>query len=557
MGSLKKQIKKAWVLGLTALMVSSPALGCAHKEGAYSRETEQTLQETEASVTDKTGADTIEKTEKGADIPKGEPVVIRYGTHWVDSLDPEHVKEDTGEYTMPEAERQASLVALQAIKDELNVEFEFVQFEKDTRVELLDSVLKGEPVCDIACIWGGAEGTVLSQNVLQELDNYADLFADDETSWMFYDKIYGHNYLLSYTVRYLPRWSLIYNISMIERVDTLKDENGRTIYPTDLWKKGEWTWSAYRDYLSKIRAYYKDRIPPEEGNIYSTVQAYETDHRFAGLSALYSNGAAIYGSQGLEVDTPEAKDAMAYIRNLMKDGSMKDCGLSGDRYTPQWCRGEEDFERGGCVFTDCPDWLMRSAGSALANRNEAMGIIPWPRADRLENGSDAYSNVITLGDSAGVLKGVDPEKTELALKAFRLYWTTYYKTLGGVEKVSDYTGAMATARSASFGFDIYHPDYGEDVLDAFMYISKSLGPDYADLMNLREPWDKIFGKSLYGIDGFPEDYGEAVEENITDFTDRIDYMEGLLRSDEVHDIRPPELMEAEPDQEEKKTDNEE
>ncbi|SFC27352.1 hypothetical protein [Butyrivibrio sp. YAB3001] len=534
--------KKVLGIGLSSAMVVASLAGCgntASDNGTQAGNDTQTSQTEKEQTADTASSTETEKTEKTE--ASGEPVVIKYGTHWVAGLDPNHVDEVTGEYTMAESERQASLAGLQAIKDELNVEFEFVEYSQDTRVELMTSVLAGDPVCDIANIWGGAEGTILAQNVLQELDDYADVFADDETSWMYYDKLYGHNYLLSFTERFIPRWPLIYNASMIEAVDTLKDENGKTVYPTDLWKKGEWTWDTFKDYLSKINAFYANKAPSEDGNIYSTVQAYETDHRFAGLSAMYSNGAAIYGSDGLGVDTQEAEDALAYVKTLMDEGYMSDCGYYDDNYTPEWCRSQADFSRGGTVFTDCPDWLINSAGSALADRDESMGIVPWPRADRLSADSEEYKQVITLGDSVGILKGIDAEKTRLALQAYRLYWLTYFKTLGGVDNLADYTSAMAASQAAGFGFDIYNETYGQDVLDAFTYISQNLGNDYSDLLNLRVAWDDIFGKSLCGIDGFSDNYAVAVEANKSDFTNQISNMESLLSSNEVHDNQAPSV----------------
>ena len=74
-----------------------------------------------------------------------ETVVIRYGTHWVNELDPNHVDDVTGEYTMSEANRQAALQALEKVKQELNVEFEFIQYSGDVRNDLMTSVLAGKP----------------------------------------------------------------------------------------------------------------------------------------------------------------------------------------------------------------------------------------------------------------------------------------------------------------------------------------------------------------------------------------------------------------------------
>lgn len=522
------------VLGtsLAVALLASSIVGCSN--GAEQADTStQTQDTTESQATEE------KTTEAATEEVAGEPTVIKYGTHWVAGLDPNYVDEVTGEYTMAESDRQAALAALDAIKSELNVEFEFVQYSGDVRTELMTSVLAGDPVCDLATIWGGAEGTILAQNVLQELDDYSDIFADDGVSWMFDDKLYGHNYLLSFTERFIPRWPLIYNATMIEAVDALKDEDGNTIYPTDLFNDGEWTWSTFEDYLSKIEAYYAN-VPSAEGSTQSTVQAYETDHRFAGLSAIYSNGGAIYGANGLTVNSDETKEGLEFIAKLMDLGVMSDPGVYDDGYTPQWTTAQGDFSRSATVFTDCPDWLIASAVSSVAERNESVGIVPWPRPDDLAADDEAYQQVITLGDSVGVLKGVDEEKTKLALEAYKLYWETYYKTLGGVDDLTQYQSTMAASQAAGYGFDIYNETYGEDVLNSFIYVSEHLSNDYADLLNLRVSWDDVLGKSLYGLEGMA-DYSVAIEANMNLFENQISNMEAILSSDEVHDNMGPDI----------------
>ena len=124
--------------------------------------TEPTPTPTPTEATEPTGEAEPTPTEE-ANVPQGDPVVIRYGTHWVNDLDPNHVDEVSGDYTMKETERQAALAALAAVKEQLNVEFEFIQYSANTTEELMTSVLAGNPVCDLALIWGGAEGTVLAQ----------------------------------------------------------------------------------------------------------------------------------------------------------------------------------------------------------------------------------------------------------------------------------------------------------------------------------------------------------------------------------------------------------
>lgn len=530
---VKRKARKLVSTSLSVALLATALAGCgsSNTQETATTATTDTTQETVAATESQTEAATTETAE--------EPVVIRYGTHWVAGLDPNNMDDVTGEYTMGESERQASLAALDAIKEQLNVEFEFVQYSTDTRTELMTSVLAGDPVCDLATIWGGAEGTILAQNILQELDSYEDIFADDASNWMWYDKLYGHNYLLTNTERFYQRWPLIYNATLIENVDTLKDENGNTIYPTDMFLDGTWTWSAFEDYLTKIAAYYAN-VETEDGAVYDNVQAYETDHRFAGLSAIYSNGGSIYGADGLQVNSDETKEGLEYITNLMELGLMSDPGVYDDGYTPQWTTAQGDFGRSATVFTDCPDWLIASAASSVAEKSESVGMVPWPRPDDMELDDPAYQQVITLGDSVGVLKGVDEEKTKLALEAYKLYWSTYYQVLGGVEDLTQYQSQMAASTAASIGLDVYNETYGADILECFVYISEHLGNDYADLLDLRVSWDDVLGKSLYGLDGMAS-YSTAIEENMNLFENKIANMEAILATDEIRDNISPEI----------------
>lgn len=492
----------------------------------------------ESSVEESKQESVSEESTEQPTVPE-ETVVIRYGTHWVNELDPNHVDDVTGEYTMSEANRQAALQALEKVKQELNVEFEFIQYSGDVRNDLMTSVLAGNPVCDLANIWGGAEGTILAQNVLQQLDDYADLFADDESSWMFDDKLYGHYYLLNNKIVYKQRWPLIFNITMLEQVDALKDADGNTITPMELFLRGDWTWSTFTDYLTKVQAYYGNVAAPD-GCYADTVQAYETDHRFAGLSAMYAAGGMIYGSKGLQPDSAESIEGAQFVEDLMNKKLLTDPGVYDDAYTPRWCEAADHFAKGGTVFTDCPDWWIGGNASACAERGESIGIVPWPRPDGMDLEDPDYQQVITIGDSVGVLKGVSEEKTEMALKAYRLYWQEYYKALGGTETVAEYKEQSALTEMAGIGLDIYNEKYGDQLIECFNFIGNTLGDDYADLMGIRVAWDDILGKSLYGVDGMSS-YDVSVKANMNEFNNVISNMEAILASNEVKDNQKPSI----------------
>ncbi len=93
-----------------------------------------------------------------------EPIIVRWGTHWVNGQDPNFIDETTGTYAITdETDRQIRLAAEAAVLEKHNVKIVHVQYAQDTRSELVLSVLAGNPVCEIARMWSGSENTVLAR----------------------------------------------------------------------------------------------------------------------------------------------------------------------------------------------------------------------------------------------------------------------------------------------------------------------------------------------------------------------------------------------------------
>jgi len=472
-----------------------------------------------------------------------EPIVVRWGTHWVNGQDPNFIDETTGTYAMTdEADRQLRLAAEAAVLEKHNVKIVHVQYAQDTRSELVLSVLAGNPVCEIARMWSGSENTVLAQNILQPLDDYAYIF--EGADWMWPTAVFGHNYFVNANISFTQYFTLCVNLTMIEQVEALKDENGNTIYPMDLLAQGKWTWSNFKDYLGKIDAHYGNTPAPDGAKV-STLAAYETDYRFAGLAAMYSNGSGIYSDSGVTADSQESIDAIAYIKELLDLGYAKVCGVYDDQWTPQWCEAGNDLGRGAAVFADCPIWMIKGFADSCAARGESIAIMPFPAADRLANGdgtyADDYKQVISVGDIDGVLKGISPEMTKLTLESYRTYWETYYSLKAGVESMDQYKAAVAKDEAMKFGLDIYNEVYGQKVLDAFIFNSEKCIPnDVAGNLGMRDPWDQIMGKGIAGVEGMPS-YDIAIKANLNKFTEVVDEMNAILGSDELNDNQSPSV----------------
>ena len=476
-----------------------------------------------------------------------EPIIVRWGTHWTAGQDPNQIDETTGTYSMTdEADRQLRLAAEAAVLEKHNVKIVHVQYAQDTRSELVLSVLAGNPCCEIARMWSGSESTVLAQNILQPLDDYAYIFEGAE--WMWPTAVFGHNYFINTNVSFTEYFTLCVNLTMIEKVDALKDENGNTIYPMDLLAQGKWTWSNFKDYLAKIDAYYGNTPAPDGAKV-ETIAAYETDYRFAGLAAMYANGGGIYGDAGVIADSAESIEAIAYIKELLDLGYAKVCGVYDDGWTPQWCEAGNDLGRGAAVFADCPIWMIKGFADSCSARGESIAIMPWPAADDLvtvaEDGTvtydPAYRQVISVGDIDGILKGVSPEMTELTLASYRTYWETYYSLKAGVTDMDLYKAAVAEDEAMKYGLNIDNEVYGQKVLDAFIFNSELCIPnDVSDNLGMRDPWDQIMGKGLAGVDGMPA-YDIAIKANLNKFTEVVDEMTAILGSTELNDNQAPSV----------------
>ena len=480
-----------------------------------------------------------------------EPIVVRIGTHWTADWNPNQIDEATGKYYITnETDRQNRLIAEATVLEKHNVKIEHVQYSQDVQSELVLSVVAGNPVCEIARMWNGSESTVLQQNILQQLDQYAYLFEGAE--WMLPTAVYGHNYFLNANIAWSQYFPLLVNLTMIEAVPTLKEEDGTTLYPMELLERGQWTWSNFKDYLAKIDAYYGNEPAPEGAKV-STITAYETDYRQSGLSAMYSNGGGIYGDAGIIADSEKSIAGVAFLRELMELGYAKVCGTYDNGWEPQWCESGYDFGRGAAVFADCPSWVVKSQADACAERGESIAMMPWPAADRLANGDGTYDpeyqQFVSVGDVDGILKGISPEMTELALKVYRTYWETYYSLKAGVESMDDYKAAIAKDQAVEWGLDIYKVevvdgveyDVGASVLNAFIFNAEQCVPNnVAGNLGLTTTWEHTLAKGLMGVEAMPA-YEVAIVARRSLFDDVLAETAAILGSSEIHDNQAPSV----------------
>ena len=444
------------------------------------------------------------------DTRSSEAVVIRVGTHNRPAHDPTWRDALTGDPGMTPDGIRVGEIAMQKVRDELGVKLEWVQYSADIRETLLRSVLAGDPFCEIAFLWGGSPGAIMGQNILQDLSLYADVFeGDPDAEWMLLPPVFGRRYFMGYKLAQVDCWPLVFNINYIEQVDALK-ENGRTVYPTDLYKQGKWTWSVFEDYLEKIHIYYHKLPSPVRPEI--PIKAFQTDWRFTATALLHSAGGAVYGENGLGVDTRECIRAIEFLDRLMTRNLAMSVNYENS-IIPGWTWGGNDLGNGETVFTDMPFWVDTSAGSNLASRGESMGIIPYPRPDDMAFNDPRYQHVMAAGgDCYAILKGVSPDKSRLALEAMKLYFLTTYRVISSSERALDFLAATAGEMAVADGFDIFHEEIGEDILNIYAQYSPRIINEFSGLAGVGGLWEETVGNSLYGVDGSPK-YAVAIARN--------------------------------------------
>ncbi len=466
-----------------------------------------------------------------------EALTIVIGTHAQSEDDPGWVDEITGEAAMNADSLRAAETALSIVKDELNVDIEWKQYSSDLQQLLLQTVLAGDPYCDLATMWNGVQGNIMTQNILQPLDQYVpEVFEGDDDAdkqWVLIGKSFGHYYLMNRDLLFVNTWPLVYNIDYIEAVPGLK-ENGKTVYPSDLYKEGKWTWSKFREYLTTIKNYYDGRKAPTQNPIY----AFNTNYTYAALMAFHSAGAAVYDGENMNIDTPEALAAADYMTTMMRAGLISCTTASSTTTNAGWTSLGDKFNDGESVFTCCARWRMDDAGAALAARGESMGIIPFPKPDNAAYAAN-YQHLSAVADSVGLLKGIDQERSLRAVEAYATYKSEYYKAIAGVDSIAEYMDKQAGREALAFGIDIFHPEIGDANLEIFKELGSVPNNEFAESIGIQDTWGaNILGASIFGVNGTPE-YSTAIKANKSKVYDRIEEISKALQKNKVVDEVKP------------------
>ena len=471
--------------------------------------------------------------------PGGKATVIRVYHHLQAEMDPHWRSPVTGEPLMGQEEMNARLWAEQQVLEKFNVQFSWLEHGSSDPVEsVLRGVFAGDPPAELVRMAAYQQGPILSQNVLQPLDEFANIFEDEDSSWLFLGKVYGHHYFLDDSLRNGGYAPLMYNIGMLKEIPALR-ENGKLVLPVDLWLEGRWTWSAFEDYLQKIRDFYTQR-----GN---DAVPYSAHYSHSALQAMHSNGAGIYGENGFEMDTPQAKDAVAYIERLISKNLIGNMEVNPVTGTMGYDPGT--FRNRGAVFNDLMQWWVRNLVPNFVERGDTMGIVPFPRPDRMAADDPNYGQLSETWDCYAVPRGIDREMTELTLRAFREYMVSYYSRMANSDHALDFLRDDAAARSSALNIflDITDEEYGEKILDAWKYLGSNphknefvanAGLFLASGLHYMDSDENILGAALAKVPGIPN-YAVHVEAKMPVINELMNNIQRSLDSTGIVDNIPP------------------
>lgn len=470
-------------------------------------------------------------TKETKDKKKGDLTVIKFGSH--QGKHPSYKDPITGEYAMQEPHRTASLDALKTVEDELGVEIQFVEYTGDTTEALLQSVLANDPVADIVRIYTNGSDDILGQNILQPLDDYIPVM--EELGMKVPPEIYGKHYFLTVSGDHShPLSPLFYNINYIEQVDALKVD-GKTVYPTDLYKEGKWTWSVFKDYLKAIDAHFANSQAPVRPE--NRIDAFRTDYTDALIQAIHSAGGAIYGDD-LEIETEPVKKAVKFIGDLMHSNLLKTELYQEGRSNPSYAAQCIPFENGESVFANIEDWRAVYASQNFSKRGESLGFIPFPREDSLAPDSPDYEQVRTGGETRAILKGIPKDRAELAIRAFDLYERKVKENLEAIDP---------NKRTIPLSIDTFHEKIGQDMSDIYYEsCDKTVVNEQSNMVGVYWEFMELAGDSILGLNGTPA-YDVALESRKAKLVDKIKSMEDILASDEVRDNVRPKFTQVEKD----------
>ena len=493
-----------------ALLVVSACSGKQNKTTTTTKVTTTVTTQTSSTTTVDRGPATV--------------VTIAVQDHLRGNIDPEFKDPITNEYPisgMDNFTRDAKRRAISVVEDKLNVKFEFISYPNNPVEDILQSVLANKPIADLVYLDGGsASKNIVPQNVLKDLSNIG-VLKDPENEWMtrklklddlvlgFGDEPMG----LQFTFQ-----PLVYNASLVSVCPAAKKMG----YPSELFKKGEWTWETFAKYLDELNA-----CGASQG-----IKGYAGPMAVFAQLAGGSNGGYLVGkSNKIEIldwiESDEPVDGVesfgGYVTKLNSNWDqalqfINDLDqVRGDYlYQPagSWtdtssAEIDELFKTGQAYFASPSTSSLPVFTTELSKRGQSLGLVPFPIGPSVEAKVkaagksltdydaiiDAGYNFLSEGGNAlGVPRGVSDEKTEIAVTSYvelikQSYVELGYETNGKFDY--DLLLEVEGRQYVRSIFDVNHDAIGEDQYEMFDFYYEA-SQYYNPLKSLVGIWNVFY-----------------------------------------------------------------
>ena len=385
-----RNLKRFLALGLAAAMTLSVA-ACGDSSSSGSSSDKGTQAGTQANGENPTG---------GSQGNTGDKREILIGSWWVQYYDSTHTSlEDDPSYTGDLA-AELKFENVKKIEDKYNVTFKWVNLTYEgTKESINNSILAGAPDCDIYLVDTGmaipAQVNGLATDMKEVLPADSDLLSDQILN-KYMDLGDGKACIIKRVEAQSvveATYPLAFNKQMLE-ANNLED-------PRELYKRGEWTWDKFKDYLKVLT-----QDTDGDGAIDQYGFAGYPPETFEAL--MFSNGTNIAATGTENLSSSEVAEALQMLQDLFLNDK---CAFPYENDTDKM---RNKYRDGNIAFWPSACWISANnkdydVASPETNLQFDTVYCRWPVGPS-GNPETNYAKNLTAGEFYIIPAGVkDPE----------------------------------------------------------------------------------------------------------------------------------------------------
>lgn len=290
--------------------------------------------------------------------------------------------------------KDAKMDRIEYVEETYNCKVKYVNYpvgwgsQRDSWI--IENSIAGTPAAHVFEISTSSVATLALNEAILPLDEFITKFGMDDL-YIGFSRDYGK--FLDKTYTYTDRVPFNDNVLFYNKDLLLENGIAEADLPANLWNRGEWTWSKFKEYATLFNGKFQST-----DKYFMSGRNYDYAYQF-----INANGIAMVDSNlQCNIKAPESIEAMQYIADLYKIGDrvFKDDSPREDTCDPI-------FKDGKSVFQWGQTWYARNAGK-LQNVEFALDAVPVPYNDKKagvtkENFMETYSQVTVWGAATFVI----------------------------------------------------------------------------------------------------------------------------------------------------------